>query len=87
MAATNFFQSIGMASKAIIMSLSRQLLFLLPCLLVLPPLFDNYTEWNGSWGVWCAMPVSDFLASVVAFFMLMHQLRKFKGMIARSEKK
>lgn len=86
MVATNFFQSIGMAWKAIVLSLSRQLLFLLPCLLVLPTLFDSYTEWNGSLGVWCAMPVSDFLASVVAFFMLTHQLRKFKGRIARSEK-
>lgn len=86
MVATNFFQSIGMAWKAIVLSLSRQLLFLLPCLLVLPPLFDSYTEWSGSMGVWCAMPVSDFLASVVAFFMLTHQLRKFKGRIARSEK-
>lgn len=86
MVATNFFQSIGMAWKAIVLSLSRQLLFLLPCLLVLPPLFDSYTEWSGSLGVWCAMPVSDFLASVVAFFMLTHQLRKFKGRIARSEK-
>ena len=86
MVATNFFQSIGMAWKAIVLSLSRQLLFLLPCLLVLPSLFDSYTEWSGSLGVWCAMPVSDFLASVVAFFMLTHQLRKFKGRIARSEK-
>lgn len=86
MVATNFFQSIGMAWKAIVLSLSRQLLFLLPCLLVLPPLFDGYTGWSGSLGVWCAMPVSDFLASVVAFFMLTHQLRKFKGRIARSEK-
>jgi len=86
MVSTNFFQSIGLASKAIVLSLSRQLLFLLPCLLVLPPLFDRYTSWNGSWGVWCAMPVSDFLASVVAFFMLTAQLRKFKTMIESDPK-
>ena len=78
MVATNFFQSIGMAGKAIFMSLSRQLLFLMPGLLFLPRFFEVSTPWDGSWGVWCAMPLSDFLATVVAFFMLTHQLRKFR---------
>ncbi len=79
MVATNFFMSIGMASKAIFLSLSRQLLFLLPGLLFLPALFAEHTRWEGSWGVWCAMPVSDLLASIVALFMLVHQLRKFRA--------
>ena len=81
MVATNFFMSIGMAGKAIFLSLSRQLLFLLPGLVLLPPLFDQYTQWNGSWGVWCAMPLSDLLASIVAFLMLMHQLRGFRRLV------
>ena len=79
MVATNFFMSIGMAGKAIFLSLSRQLLFLLPGLLVLPRIFDACTEWNGSWGVWCAMPLSDLLASVVTVFMLTYQLRRFRA--------
>lgn len=79
MVATNFFQSIGMAGKAIFMSLSRQLLFLMPGLIFLPRFFEVSTPWDGSWGVWCAMPLSDFLATVVAFFMLTHQLRKFRA--------
>ncbi len=82
MVATNFFQSIGMAGKAVFLSLSRQLLFLVPGLLLLPRLFDTATSWNGSWGVWCAMPLSDLLAAVVAFFMLTYQLRKFRAMMA-----
>ncbi|MCM1352597.1 MAG: MATE family efflux transporter [Alistipes senegalensis] len=77
MVSTNFFQSIGMAGKAIFLSLTRQLLFLLPGLIFLPPFFDRYTEWNGSWGVWCAMPLSDLLASFVAFVLLMRELRRF----------
>lgn len=81
MVATNFFMSIGMTGKAIFLSLSRQLLFLLPGLVLLPPLFDQYTQWNGSWGVWCAMPLSDLLASIVAFLMLMHQLRGFRRLV------
>ena len=82
MVATNFFQSIGMAGKAIFMSLSRQLLFLMPGLLFLPRFFEVSTPWDGSWGVWCAMPLSDFLATVVAFFMLTHQLRTFRRHLA-----
>lgn len=84
MVATNFFMSIGMASKAIFLSLSRQLLFLMPGLLLLPRFFDLHTQWNGSWGVWCAMPLSDLLASLVAFFMLTYQLRKFRAIAAES---
>lgn len=80
MVATNFFMSIGMASKAIFLSLSRQLLFLMPFLIFLPHIFDAYTPWDGSWGVWCSMPLSDLLASIVAFFMLTYQLRKFRAM-------
>ncbi|WP_418982626.1 MATE family efflux transporter [Alistipes sp.] len=82
MVATNFFMSIGMASKAIFLSLSRQLLFLMPGLLFLPRFFDLHAQWSGSWGVWCAMPLSDLLASLVAFFMLTYQLRKFRAIRA-----
>lgn len=82
MVATNFFMSIGMAGKSIFLSLSRQLLFLMPGLLVLPRIFDLHTPWDGSWGVWCAMPLSDLLASIVAFAMLTCQLRKFRALVA-----
>ena len=81
MVATNFFQSLGMASKAIFLSLSRQLLFLMPALLLLPSLF----AWGGlesSWGVWCALPLSDLIAAIVTLVMLIKQLRKFRAQIA-----
>ncbi len=78
MVTTNFFQSIGMAGRAIFLSLTRQLLFLLPALLFLPRFFAEHTPWDGSWGVWCAMPVSDLLASAVAACMLAWQLRRFR---------
>ncbi len=77
MVATNFFQSIGMAPKAIFLSLSRQLLFLLPGLLFLPGIFTDL-GYDGSWGVWCSMPLSDFLASLIAGFMLLRELRRFR---------
>lgn len=82
MVTTNFFQSIGMAGKAIFLSLSRQLLFLLPGLLFLPRFFEVHTAWDGSWGVWCSMPLSDVLASVVAALMLVRELRRFRRFAA-----
>ena len=71
MVTSNFFQSIGMASKAIFLSLTRQMLFLLPALIILPRFF-------GAAGVWYSMPFSDLLASLVALVMLVRQFRKFK---------
>ena len=70
-----------MASKAIFLSLSRQLLFLLPGLILLPRFFELHTPWDGSWGVWCAMPISDLLASVVSFVLLTRELRRFRASI------
>lgn len=66
-----FFQSIGKAFIAIFLSLSRQLLFLLPGLALLPP-------WMGVDGVWASMPVSDFFAFVAAVVMFVYQIRKFR---------
>lgn len=71
MVTSNFFQSIGMARKAIILSLSRQVLILIPCLFILP-LF-----W-GSKGIWFSMPISDITASLIAGAMLYNQFKQFK---------
>ncbi|MCD7816776.1 MAG: MATE family efflux transporter, partial [Bacteroides sp.] len=68
---TQFFQSIGKAAVSIFLSLSRQLLYLLPGLAFLPPFF-------GVNGVWSSMPVSDMLAFLTAAAMLMHHIRKMK---------
>jgi len=71
MVITNFFQSIGKAKVSIFLSLSRQLLFLVPALFFLP-------KWLGLEGVWLAMPVSDTLAAIVAYVMLMAYIKKLK---------
>ena len=73
MVITNFFQSIGMAKISILLSLSRQLLLLLPLLVVLPPQF-------GINGVWMSMPVSDTLSALLAFIVMSRYMRKFMGM-------
>ncbi|MBR3854145.1 MAG: MATE family efflux transporter [Tidjanibacter sp.] len=71
MVASNFFQSIGMAGKAIFLSLSRQVLFLIPCLIVVPLFF-------GIEGVWMALPISDAVSSVVAVVLILGLMRTFR---------
>ena len=71
MVTSNFFQSIGMANKAIFLSLTRQLLFLLPCLIILP-------TFMGASGIWWSMPASDMAASIVAAVLLYKQFQEFK---------
>ena len=68
---TNFFQSIGKAKISIFLSLTRQFLFLIPALLVLPPMF-------GLSGAWAAMPFSDGLSSIVSAITIFYFIRKFK---------
>lgn len=70
MVITNFFQSIGMAKISIFLSLSRQLLLLLPLLILLPPYF-------GIDGVWMSMPVSDTLSALLAFVVMSRYMKKF----------
>ena len=71
MVITNFFQCIGKVKISIFLSLSRQLLFLLPALALLP-------IWFGLDGVWLAQPVSDFIASVVTAWIMIVYMHKFK---------
>lgn len=67
---STFFQSIGMAQKAIILSLTRQILFLIPFLLILPKFF-------GIAGIWLSMPLADFFATILAAIMLYKQYKEF----------
>ncbi len=72
MVTSNFFQSINKAKIAVLLSTSRQLLFLLPCILILPDIY-------GLNGVWYCMPASDFLAAIFALIMLIRQYKKFNN--------
>ena len=71
MVCTGFFQSIGKAKVSMFLSLSRQLLFLLPLLIILP----NFYQTDG---VWYAQPISDFISAVVAVIMLTAYIKRLK---------
>lgn len=70
---TAFFQSIGYAPKSIFLSLTRQLIFLVPAIFILPHLYADPLE-----GLWHAAPVADGLSSVLAITLLVLQVKKFK---------
>lgn len=72
----NFYTSIGMSSKAIFLSLTRQVLFLIPCILVLPWLFQRL-DITPIWGVWWSLPICDALASIMAAILVNRDIRKF----------
>ena len=73
----NFYTSIGMARKAIFLSLTRQVLFLIPLIISLPYLF-NALGWEPIWGVWWALPISDSLSVITAAIVINRDMRKFK---------
>lgn len=73
----NFFQSIGQAGKSIYLSLTRQLIFLVPCLLLLPRLMP-VLGLPPLDGIWLSLPVSDGLASLNAAVLLWMQIKEFK---------
>ena len=76
---SNFFQSLGLARKAIFLSLTRQLIFLLPFLALLP-------RWFGTDGVWYSLPASDLAALIVSEVMLLQLKRQFRKEVASQNK-
>ena len=68
MVATNFFQSINKVNKAIFLSLTRQVLFLIPLLLILP-------RFMGEDGVWYSIPIADLISGILAVILLRGQFK------------
>lgn len=68
---TNFFQSIGQVKMVIFLSVSRQILFLMPFLLLLPKFFGLDGAWTAHW-------VADLLSALVAGVVLVVQIKKLK---------
>lgn len=67
--AGNFFQSMGQAKIAVLLTLLRQVIILIPLLFVLPNHF-------GLRGIWISMPISDLCSAAIVVFFLIHQWKK-----------
>lgn len=76
---TTMFQALGKPRPAFILSLARQLLFLLPLVLILP-------KYYGLQGIWAAFPISDFLACGLAAGLMIREYGKFKNRENKREK-
>lgn len=74
---SNFFQSIDKPWIAIITSLSRQVIFLIPLMFVVPIVFENI-GFKGLDGVFAACTLSDVFGAALAFVLLMTQRKVFK---------
>lgn len=70
---SNFFQAIGEASTAMLLSLSRQVIMLIPLILILPGFL-------GLFGVWVSTPIADILSSVLTLFFVIKMFSKLSKM-------
>lgn len=75
--AGNYFQSVGKAPTAIFLTLLRQVIVLIPMLIILPPLL-------GLKGVWLAGPISDTVAAIICAVLLMREWKRLNGLCASS---
>jgi len=67
----NYFQAVGKAGHAIFLSMSRQVLLLIPLIYILPKFF-------GLKGVWLAGPISDFLSALLTGIYILIEIKKLK---------
>ena len=74
--ASSFFQSVGKPKVSIFLSISRQILFLIPALFILPKFF-------GLQGVWMALPIADLVASALTIIVLYFHYKNMKRKIAK----
>lgn len=72
---SNYFQSVGKASVAIVMTLLRQVILLIPLYLLLPLLF-------GLDGIWFALPAADTASFLITAFVLVFEIRRLRGLEA-----
>ena len=70
-ACVNYFQSVGKAMTSMLLSLLRQVVLLIPMVLILPHFF-------GLQGVWFSGPISDFTSSVIAALFILIEIKKLR---------
>lgn len=68
-----YFQAVGKPKMSLFMSLSRQIIVLIPCIIIMSKMF-------GAIGIWYAAPVSDFIATVLTFILIRKELNGLKKM-------
>ena len=75
---SNYFQATGQPAKSILLSLSRQVLFLLPLMVFLPEWLPTWTSFTGLDAIYIATPVSDCLAILLTLVFVLVELRRLR---------
>ncbi len=73
----NYYQSIGKAGLASVLSLLRQVIVLIPCLFILP-------EYFGLRGVWLSAPIADSISALITLYFVIHEIKKINKVISNS---
>ena len=80
---SNYFQATGQPSKSIFLSLTRQLLFLIPLMLVLPKVLPSVISgFTGLDGLVFAAPAADFLASITTLVFILKEWKRIEKLEA-----
>lgn len=74
----NYFQATGQPMKSIILSLTRQVLFLIPALIILPIVLPEFTSLTSLDAIYFAAPVADALAIFTSLIFILHELKRLK---------
>ena len=77
---SSVYQAIGKSKPALVLSLLRQVILLIPLLLILPNIFGL-----GLTGIWLAYPLSDIASSIISTFMLRHEFKLMSKKTSDSE--
>jgi Na+-driven multidrug efflux pump len=75
-----YFQAIGKALPALLLTLTKQGFFLIPLILILPPIFELD-------GVWYAFPVADVMAAGITFWYVQREISRTINRFVKEEKK
>ena len=76
---SSYFQSSGQPLKAAILEMTRQVIFLIPLYLLLPPVLTSVFGLTGLQGVVVSAPVSDGLATLMTTVFVVREVRKLRG--------
>lgn len=79
-ACVNYFQSIGKAKRSMLLSLLRQVVLLIPLVLILP----HFYKLNG---IWIAGPISDFTSTIIALVFIILEIKNVNMLIKKIEHK
>ncbi|MCK5824597.1 MAG: MATE family efflux transporter [Ichthyobacteriaceae bacterium] len=74
----SFFQGIGKATKALTLTLTRQAIFIIPLVLLLP-------SYYGIDGIWYAFPVADILSTIITLIIIVPEIKKISKKVSSSE--